>query len=562
MASAIGSQDGCVSGSIYPWLGAGLALLACIPALPARGLIADDWTVYYAYYTEGAGSVAQMMREGAHTGYAVPMLLFLRLSEHMPNFGARLATLAIHLLNGFLLLRVLRSSPRTAPIADLTTALFLLSPFYAIRLTLNGIYDFFLVFYLLSYHWMDAKSRVLRSLAPVCLFFSLSLETLAALEPLRLLIAYRRDTGLKGLAAKLWPFWSAIAVVAGLRLTILGKSGHYTGQYSPSLTTALTALQAHLASFPRAISYGFGHGIALFGKWTTAALVVIVVAAAGAFRERLALAWLLATPQARRNALLLAAVGILVVVVGALPYAAVGIHADPTRGESRLAFPSQFGALILLAVLLQALPPAWLRSAAAALFIGACALSMGHDSKWLLYDGYIAGDILRQTRAALLADPTPKVVELRLEPASGRVFFRKRCLGANDLNVAPALLRPDGVERSFVYETNCGDFTNPDIVPRGRCPISYVDGFPCPAAREAWRYRLPDHVASVDRVGLGTLVSAALWTTGFPSDVGILARISGTSDVPLPRNNIKPPCARRGVSAALWLLRVPADNCY
>ena len=84
--------------AIYPWIGAGLTILACLPALFARGLIGDDGTVYYAYYTEGAGAVAQMMRDAAHTGYSVPMLLFLWLSESKPNFAARFVIVAIHLL--------------------------------------------------------------------------------------------------------------------------------------------------------------------------------------------------------------------------------------------------------------------------------------------------------------------------------------------------------------------------------------------------------------------------------------------------------------------------------
>ena len=551
-----------LANAIYPWIGAVLAILACLPALFARGLIGDDWTVYYAYYTEGAGAVAQMMRDAAHTGYSVPMLLFIWLSESKPNFAARFVILAIHLLNGFLLLRILRSSPRTASVADLTAALFLLSPFYAIRMTLNGVYDFFLVFYLLSYLLMDAKSRVLRFLAPVSLFFSLSLEALIALEPLRILIAYRRGDTLKSLATRLSPFLLAIVLVAVLRITVLGKSGHYAGQYSLDLSVALSALKIHLESFPSAIVYGFRHGFALFGPSVTAAIVVVAAVATLAFSKQLQLPAMLVNPVVKQRALLLVAVGILIVVLGAIPYAAVGIYAEPTRMESRLAFPSQVGALLLLAVFLQTPPIAWLRSAAAVAFLLASTLSMAHDSKWLLYDGYIAGDILRQTRSALHADPTPKVVELRLEPASTSIFFRNRCVGANDLNVAQDILRPDGVERSFVYETNCGDLTNPDIVPRGRCPISYVDGYPCPARRESWSYRLPKAIASVDSLSLGTLVSEALRTTGSPDDLGVLTQVSGALESPLPRSNMKARCDLKGTEAGYWLLRVPPDNCY
>ncbi len=96
--------------------------------------------------------------------------------------------------------------------------LFLVTPFYAIRLTFNAAYDFFLVFYLLSYVLMNSTSRSLRWLAPISLLFSLSLETLLALEPLRLLFVSYPGQSWRGWFTRLIPFGLTVVLVVVLRV--------------------------------------------------------------------------------------------------------------------------------------------------------------------------------------------------------------------------------------------------------------------------------------------------------------------------------------------------------
>ena len=93
----------------------------------------------------------------------------------------------------------------------------------------------------------------------------------------------------------------------------------------------------------------------------------------------------------------------------------------PDASRVAIAVSRQFGVLLLLAIAVQCLPVARFRAAVAGGAIAVFALSMAHDAKWLLYDGLVTSDLLRQTRAALLADPKPKVVELknpRQQPAA------------------------------------------------------------------------------------------------------------------------------------------------
>lgn len=552
------------SGIAYVWVAAILCVMASAPALFAREIFADDWIVYYLYWTEGAASVARLMWHVAHGGYTIPMELFLSVGQNTPEVAARIIGLGCHLLNAALLYRVLSGSSHTRAIAALTTSLFLLSPFYVIRLTLNAAYDFFLTFYLLSYVLMNAPSRLPRWLAPFCLFFSLSLETLIALEPVRLLLTYRQGERWVTWLARLAPFWMAIAAVIILRLTIMAKTGHYAGQYAPihDLKAVISAMSTHLRAFPHALSFAFGYAFAFSGYKLTVALIVLTVGlfvllGTRAFRTK----WLLKAFASRGNTLLLVLLGATITVIGAIPYALVGIYGDVTRGESRLLFPSQFGVLLLIATAIQCVPLARLRAAIAGGTIVLFALSTAHDAKWLLYDGLVTGDLLRQTRAALLADPEAKVVELRLS-SSGPLFFRGRCLGAQDMNIAQTVLRDDRTPQSFIYTNTCGDFTNPGIVPHGYCPVSYLDDHRCPSRRETWLYNPASGIPPLDDIGMLELLTAVVSRS--PSTTGgrgELMKLTDGQPSPLARAEYKPPCRRAGVQALLWFLAMPVPAC-
>ena len=218
-----------------------------------------------------------------------------------------------------------------------------------------------------------------------------------------------------------------------LRFTILGKSGHYLGQYAPlhDLNVMMSALSMHLHAFPRAVSLTFGYAFGLFGRTIAVTLIALAMGMFGllgtsAFRTK---GLLLKSPSSDGNAFVLLLLGATITVVGALPYALVGIYGDVTRGESRLLFPSQFGVLLLIATGIQCVPVVRLRAAIAGGAIVVFALSMAHDSKWLLYDGFVTTDMARQARAALLADPQPKLVELKIIPSSLHPVFSEPLSG-------------------------------------------------------------------------------------------------------------------------------------
>ncbi|MBR0975079.1 hypothetical protein [Bradyrhizobium japonicum] len=550
-------------GIAYVYLAMALAIAASVPALFARQVFGDDWTVYYIYWTQGAVGLARLLWEAAHAGFAIPMTVSVALLPDMPDLAARLAGLGCHIVNGILLYAVLSRSPHTRRIRDLVTALFLLSPFYAIRLTQNAVYDFFLLFYLLSYELSYSKVRALRWTAPFSLLFALSLETLIALEPLRIVLARSPTERWTQTLARLVPFWLAIAVMIVLRLTILGKSGHYAGQYgfTPDIAVISQALATHLLAFPRGLAYAYSQGFKLLGRpvstmLTFAAIAVFVLFSSGALRT----SWMLKSRASTGSLLLLLLLGAAMAVLGAIPYALAGLYGDMGRGESRLLFPSQFGMLILMAAIMQMIPTPRLRTAAAGGVITIFALSLVHDSKWLLYDGLVTGDMQRQVRAALLADPEPKVVKLLISDSYG-IPFRARCLAANDMNVAQATLRDEGRGRSFVYTDFCGDLTS-GAASRGRCSISYLEFFPCPQRQETWRYRAAPAIPPLNDMSLFEILREVLEDA--PSATGgrgELMQLKDGEPTPLARAEYRPPCQRPGVRGAAWLLALPSPAC-
>lgn len=563
VAGAAAFQSWKQPGIGYVYLAMALAVAASVPALFAREVFGDDWTVYHIYWNEGAFGLARLLWQAAHAGFAIPMTMQVALLPDHPDLAARLVGLACHVVNGILLYSVLSRSSHTRRIGPLVTALFLLSPFYAIRLTQNAVYDFFLLFYLLSYELSYSKVRALRWAAPFSLLFSLSLETLIALEPLRIVLARSPTERWTQTLARLVPFWLAIAAMIVLRLTILGKSGHYAGQYgfTPDFAVIGRALVTHLMAFPHGLRYAYSQGFAVLGRSLS---IVLTLASMGLFgllsSGALRTSWMLKSRASTRSLVLLLLLGAAMAVLGAVPYGLAGLYGDMTRGESRLLFPSQFGVLILLAAFVQMIPTPRLRAAAAGGVITIFALSMVQDSKWMLYDGLVTSDMQRQVRAALLADPEPKVVKLQV-PDSHIISFRGRCLGANDMNVAQSALRDENRGRSFVYTDYCGDLTSGEAA-RGRCSISYLEFFPCPQRHETWRYRAAPGIPPPNDIGLFELLRAVLKDAPSATEGrGELVQLNDGEPVPLARAEYRPPCRRPGVRGAAWVLALPSPAC-
>lgn len=453
-----------------------IAFVARIPMLTLTGAYADDWTWVYLIKFAGPGALMQALADAAHPLYGPWLAAFLSLGDLGPLLS-RWGSVVLLVANGILLFRVLSVPRLTRPIAALSAAIFLVSPFYTARgMFAHDQYDAFLTAWLLSCLWM--QKRGLRWIAPFAAAFGFGVEPVMMLEPLRLLYAWKTGDSLLGLVRKVLPFWAAAIIMTILRFTLYSPRGHYAG-YRPLTTNPISILKLLVSSldhFVEAMKAAFRNAIDLLPYWQLGVLVVVA-----------ALVYFLCyrTPtRVRGTKLLVIPFGIGLLLLAALPYAVIGEYLWPYRFESRFAFVPQIGAAIALAGIIQALSIDSARKVAAFAMIAVSTLSVMGDGKWLWLDQSIQRNLQRELRAEVTAHPG-SVLLVSTDPPMNQVLFRYRCLGANDLNV-PLAVALGNPPPSFVYSTQCGDLP----MLKTRCSVSYLDSQSCPAKRINYVYRL------------------------------------------------------------------------
>jgi hypothetical protein len=481
----------------------GALAVAHIPSLMVTGYFADDWSYVYLAHFERFGSIMHSLWEAGHPLYGPWGEIFLRLGDLGPLL-ARLASLALHGLNTYLLFRLLRRPRITRRVAMFAAALFFVSPFCTIRGAFaNSVYDLFISAWLLSVIWMDDRSRWRRAAAPLWMAFSMGLEPMIMLEPLRVLYVWGRR-GHPEQVFNSWQvlrrvsvFWAVALLMIALRLTLYRPSGHYAGFHPLKLDplAVLGLLQQSFGHIYESLFLAFYNTRYLLPYWQMA---LIALLALGLYIR-------LAPPRIARVELAAIPLGIALFALGALPYALIGEYLWPYRDESRFALVAQIGAVIGLAAVVQALPFKIVRGSVAFLLLMLCAFSVAGDGKWRHLDQELQRDVTRQMLVALRQQPEPIVVRLAIEPGSRHIIYRSRCLGAADFNVPLALVDGNRQPRSYVYELECGDL-NPE---RGYCTLSYFDQQPCPEGRVNARYLIDLERSSVPKT---TLWDALGWT--------------------------------------------------
>jgi hypothetical protein len=480
-----------------------LSLALNLPLATITGAFADDWSWVYLSHFEGPGALMRAIKDAAHPLYGPWYAGFLLLGE-TGLWLSRSAAVGLHLLNGYLLFLVLRRPRLTRRVSVLAVALFLVSPFYTVRGSYaHDQYDLFLTAWLLSVVSMQARSAWLRALAPLEMAFSMGLEPMLMLEPLRFLYVRQRKADVRSALKRVWVFWLVGLAVIALRFAIYSPSGHYAG-YRPLTLDPLSLLGLlfdslrHFAEALEAAAYNAWHLLPLWQLAIAAALALFVF-------------WLLPAPsRLARYEWKAVPLGVAMVLFAALPYAILGEHLWPYRFESRFAFLPQIGAVIAIAGLVQMLPVVPLRRAVALILFFVSALSVLGDAKWLRLDQALQQDMTAQLEDQIKNRAEPVLVRLTIEPPSYALMYRYRCLGANDLNVPLALLDGNKEPRSFVYETSCGDWRPVMRV----CTVSYLDTRPCPLRVIEARYVVDIARSSVASISLWDALG---WTSRRPS---------------------------------------------
>jgi hypothetical protein len=76
------------------------------------------------------------------------------------------------------------------------------------------------------------------------------------------------------------PFGLTVVLVVVLRVTVLGKSGHYAGQYAPvhNIHVVMNALLQHLTAFRASLKYAYTWGFQFLGLGASVAITLLFMA--------------------------------------------------------------------------------------------------------------------------------------------------------------------------------------------------------------------------------------------------------------------------------------------
>ena len=483
-----------------------LILTCCVmlPLLAAPVLYSsDDWAYGWIFHNQGGIGVIRYMLHAGHPGLGFFLSLLWDLGGKNPALWSHIIAIVFHLANGWLLWLIFQKIPNGRKFAAILATLYLVSPFVAgFDFGLSAtLFDMVIFCYLLSI-WLSGYGNVFLMLCAVlAALVGLSLETLAALEPIRWWYLNRQYPNIRAVIWRALPFACAALLISIARIVWFQPEGAYFGY------NAIKAVdfgeQLHLAQ--QHLSFFFG---AIDSLWYASALVrydslLALIPVAGAVAVFVTLAR--AGPMPRYPELaLLVALGVLVLLMGMLPYNLIGSVPQRIDNVARFAIVSQFGALILFSVIISLVPSVSLQAMATAMlvFIFACVpLQM---TKWLLYEELVLREFRTQV-GAYLAESAKQVLVVQFLPPSSHFLYRHRgCLSSYDINVA---LEVSGLRQgSYVFDRDCGaTYYNSTY-------CGFWFGFfiqPCPTTRLSGQFRLnpgADNYEKSRLIDLATMV--------------------------------------------------------
>lgn len=482
-----------------------LAFAVNLPLLMSNTIFGgDDWAWVWVYRSQGPGAIPRYMWEAAHPAYGIFLdLCFMLGGDRAGQVGHVLAIGAL-LACGWLIWRIFRDARSSPSVAATFAVLYLSSPFIA---DLHGslahsFYEPVTFFYLLSIWLSLRRGAVALAGALLAMVAGLSIETLAALEPLRWWLLYRERGNWREALRAIAPFAALALAAAAVRVFWLTPEGIYRGY------NAIAAPGEH--DFTRLAKQSLRFFLDVREPAKFAAdlwrydnpLLGVVLLIGALFTGRAT--W--------RNGVIDAAelrglfvVGAIVLVCGTIPYVAIDRFPSRFDVNSRYAVASQFGALLLAVGALHLVRFAPVRAlvlASVVLVFMANQLQLG---KWLLYEAPIVADFRAQVGAYLAhADDQVLLVDF-VPPATDFLFNRRVCLSSYDTNVSLELA---GLRRhSFVFDRACGQ--NIYANPAGCLLTGYDPAGPCPAEHRTATFRLNSGLVPFTRFGIAEVLRRA-----------------------------------------------------
>jgi hypothetical protein len=518
-----------------------------LPTLLITGYFCDDWAWLWVTTKNGSLSVFNYLLSAGHPGYWVPLTAFFQFGGECAGTIARLSGIICHIINSFLLYKILKGSKLTYGISEFAAIIYLFSPFYYLRGTMShNVYDVFMLCTLLSIYLMMSAKRYAVFLAISFFILSLSHEALLALEPLRILYASEQENNWENTARRCLPFWIAIIFFIIVRFTLLKPYGLYEGynEINLSLKMFMDNLMGHLLYYPDALGFSLVSASKLLPGGNYILPVINYIACKltslrmhSSSIGYLSLALLSAIfiynsieriqgkiackfPGTTTFRIFIA---IVLVMLGAAPFALAQRVPYWHDINSRFAYVSIPGISILLASLIGAISFPKVRMVILGSMIFIFGLSSLYVSKWYIYDSLIQRDLRIQITKMIPAD-NRKLPMFRLQyyPHFLSILALNRDLRSYDMNVPANLKRDEKYPKLFLYN---------DSWPRENknfyCTIYSYDRHICPSETATLDYRLLPEYFSVDRVSYLLMIKSVFANEEKSLRMGILTNPDG-----------------------------------
>ena len=479
-----------------------LAVAVNLPLLVSNTIFGgDDWAWVWVYRSQGVGAIPRYMWQAAHPGYGVFLDLCFLLGGNRAGQVGHFFAVSSLLACGWMIWRIFRDARFSPSVAATFAVLYLSSPFLA---DLHGslahsFYEPVTFFYLLSIWLSLRRGTVAIAGALVAMIIGLTIETLIALEPLRWWLLYRERSNWRETAGAIAPFAALALAAVAVRVMWLTPEGIYRGYNDIAAPDGHDF--ARLAKQSARYFLDVREPVRFAGDlWRYDNPLLGIVLLVGAFFAGRA-AWRNGTTNSSELKGLLI-VGVIVLVLGTIPY--ITIDRFPSRFDvnSRYAVASQFGALLLAVGALQLVRFAPVRALVLASVVFVFMANQLQLGKWLLYEAPIVADFRAQVGAYLAhADDQVLLVDF-VPPATDFLFNRRVCLSSYDTNVSLELA---GLRRhSFVFDRACGKSIYANSA--GCLLTGYDPAGPCPAEHRTATFRLNSGLVPFTRFGIAEVL--------------------------------------------------------
>jgi hypothetical protein len=492
-----------------------LTVAVNIPMLLLRTdtVFIDDWAMVWINHWQGPAGIREVFWQMAHPWFGPLNNLLFWLGGDVPGRLARILSLLFHLANGWLLWQIFKAGRGASLFAATIAVLYLISPFLGAPRATFALYDVSIFFYLLSI-WLSGRAGIAAFAGSlVTVLIGLSVETLAALEPIRWWYLYRRGYNVRSAAHRAVPCLAIVFAVAVSRLTWEAPYGELYGGHNAIKPFVFWEFSKqvilHLLYYVRALEpLRYVPALFIHDNLLIGGMILLAAMLAGYWHFRTA------DGMSRREQAVLFSIGLMVLGLGMLPYVLVQKNPPAWTGfYAYLAVASQFGVLILAALAISMLPKPVLRGAALALVVFIFSAMELQFGKWAMYDGQVMADFRAQLATEFRTHPS-ELLFVRFRPASSEILFVKTCLNNYDINVALDIR--DLRNGSFAYDEDCGaQYFARD----GKCGVTEYERVPCPP-KSSGEFRIRPGMQDFSRFRLFDLASETLY--GPDLDVGTL----------------------------------------